>query len=191
MLTINLLTPARHRRRRKSLVLITGALAVSIMLVAGLTAWSYALITHVNELRGDLITATQRVAQLRLTARHIQELDRDAERLRMRRALLEQVLASPTPASQILETIRSVIPRGVWLTSVTAGTSDVAVEGYTFSYPSVARFMLELEDSGTVRHVDLSMSQSEPAVDRELVKFRITGELVVTRPVASQNEAAP
>jgi Tfp pilus assembly protein PilN len=73
---------------------------------------------------------------------------------------------------------------------VTVG-SDVTLEGYTFSYPSVARFMVELEGSGSVRHVDLAMSQRDTVAEREVVKFRITGDLVVTRPVTSQQEAAP
>jgi Tfp pilus assembly protein PilN len=169
---------------------LTGvAVAVSVVLV-GLAVWSFLLITHVNQLRRDVATTTEEVARLRPISRHVQELSQDAERMRLRRTLLQQVLIPQMQASQILETIRSLIPHDVWLTSVTVG-SDVTLEGYTFSYPSVARFMVELGDSGSVRHVDLAMSQRDTVAEREVVKFRITGDLVVTRPVTSQQEAAP
>ncbi len=187
--TINLLAPTRLRRRAKPPLLTVGAAAVSVVL-AGLVIWSSLLITHVNQLRRDVAIAAQEAAQLRPIARHVQELSQDAERLRLRRALLLQVLAPQVRASQILETTRSLVPHDVWLTTLAAG-SDATFEGYTFSYPSIARFMVELEDSGSVRHVDLSMSQREIVVEREVVKFRITGDLVVPHPVTSQKETTP
>ena len=190
MHTINLLARARLRRRAKRPLLRVGAAAVSVVLV-GLVIWSSLLITHVNQVRRDVAIAAEKAAQLRPIARHVQELSQDAERLRLRRALLLQVLVPQVRASQILETNRSIVPQDVWLTTLTAG-SDATFEGYTFSYPSIARFMVELEDSGSVRHVDLSMSQSEIVVEREVVKFRITGDLVgAAHPVTSQKEATP
>lgn len=179
MLTINLLSPPRPRRRAKDLLL--GAGAVALIVLVGLAGCSYVLVTHVNQLRRDLATATQGV----------QALTRDIERLRARRALLQQLLATQMPASSVLETVQSVIPEDVWLTSVTARASDVAFEGYTFSYPSVARFMVELEDSGSVRNINLSTFQRETIADRDVLKFRITGDLIATHPVASKKEATP
>jgi Tfp pilus assembly protein PilN len=187
--TINLLAPAGPRRRVKASPLTVGAVAIAVV-VAGLAVWSYLLIAHVNQLRRDLATATQAAAQLRPIARHVHELTQDADRLRMRQALLQQILAPQVRASHILETIQSLIPRDVWLTSLTVG-SDAAFEGYTLSYPSVASFMVELERSGSVRHVDLATSQRETVVDREVVKFRITGEIVAAPPVTSQNGVTP
>jgi Tfp pilus assembly protein PilN len=189
MHTINLLAPARLRRRPKPLLLTVGAVAVSVVLVAFII-WSSLLITHVNHLRRDVAAAAQQAAQLRPITRHVQELSQDAERLRLRRALLLQVLTPQLRASQILETTRSLVPHDVWLTTLTAG-SDATFEGYTFSYPSIARFMVELEGSGNLRHVDLSMSQSEIVIEREVVKFRITGDLVGAPPVTSQKETTP
>lgn len=187
MLTINLLLPPR---RVKNPLLIAGAVVVSVVLV-GLAVWSYVFFTHTSQLRRDLATATQAVARLRPIAQHVQELKRNADRMRARRDLLQQLLATQVPASHILEMIVSVVPRDVWLTSVTAGTSDVTFEGYTFSYPSVARFMVELEESGAVRHIDLAMSQRETILNREVLKFRMTGDLVATHPLTSQKGATP
>jgi Tfp pilus assembly protein PilN len=189
MRTINLLAPARLGRRARPPLLTVGAAAVSVVLV-GFVIWSSLLIAHVNHLRRDVAAAAQEAAQLRSLTRDVQKLSQDAERLRLRRALLLQVLTPQLRASQILETTRSLVPHDVWLTTLAAG-SDATFEGYTFSYPSIARFMVELEDSGSLRHVDLSMSQSEIVVEREVVKFRITGDLAGTPPVTSQKGATP
>lgn len=189
MLTVNLLAPPRVRHPSGPL-LTAGVAAVSIVLV-GLAIWSYILTGHVNQLRGDLARATHEAAQLRHAAGHVQELKRNAERVRGRRDLLQQLVTAQMPASQILETIESVIPSDAWLTSVTVGMSEVTFEGYTFSYPSVARFMVELDESGSVRHANLAISQMETILAREVLKFRITGDLVVTSPLTSQRQTTP
>lgn len=188
MFTINLLAPPGLRRpvgvhRR------TARVAVVAIVVVALAVWGVVLRAHVDHLRSDLAKGAQEMAQLRSMAQQIQDLKRNAERMRTRRVMLQQLLATQMPASRVLETIRSVVPHDVWLTSVTAGTSDVAVEGYTFSYPSVARFMVELGESGGVRNIDLVMSQRETVAESEVLKFRITGDLVALTPVTSHREA--
>ena len=189
MLEFNLLAPAHAPRRVKAPPLRVSALAVSLVVVVGLGVWSTVLVTHVNRLRRDLASATQEVARLGPVARHIQELNRDADQLRARAALLQQVMAQ-MPASQLLETIQSAVPQEMGLTSLTVGGSTVAIEGYAASYPSVERFMVELENSGGIRQVELASSQRGTVANHEVVKFRITGDLV-TPPAATQKEAAP
>lgn len=188
-LEFNLLAPAHQRHRVKAPPLRMSAIALSVVVIVGLGVWSSLLLTHVNRLRRDLASATQEVARLAPVAQHIQALNRNAEQLRARAALLQQVLAQ-MPASQLIETIRSAIPQEMGLTSVTVGGNTVAVEGYALSYPSVERFMVELENSGGIRHVDLASSQRGTVANHEVVKFRITGDLA-TLPAATQKEASP
>jgi hypothetical protein len=51
--------------------------------------------------------------------------------------------------------------------------------------------MVELEHSGSVRHITLSTSHREVVAEREVVKFQITGDLVVAHPLTSQKGATP
>jgi len=188
MFTINLLASPGPRRPTDVRRLTARAAVIAIAIVA-LAVWGAVLIAHVNHLRRDLAKATQEAAQLRPIAQQVQELKRTAERVRTRRGLLQQLLATQMPASQFLETVRAVVPNDVWLTSATAGTSDVTLEGYTFSYPSVARFMVALGESGSIRNIDLATSQRETVADSDVLKFRITGDLVVLPPVTSHQGA--
>jgi Tfp pilus assembly protein PilN len=191
MLEINLLAPVRRRRRLNAPLLITSAVTVSMALVTGLSVWSYDLLARVNRLHHELITASKEVTPLRGSARRVEELSHTAERMRLRQAFLQQLQTPQVPASEVLETIRSVIPRDVQLTSLTVGTSDVTLEGFAFSYPLIARFMTGLEHSGSLRRIALSMSQSGLVADRDVVKFQITGDLTGTPPVTSPEAATP
>lgn len=189
MLEINLLAPAHTRRRVNPPPLRVSAIAVSLALILGVVMWSALLITRINRLSHDLATATEEIARLRPVARHVQELNRDAEQMRLRSAFLQRVLAQ-MPASQTLETIRSAIPGDVGLTSLTVAGGNVTVEGFAFSYSSLEHFMVALETSGGVRHVDLLSSQRGLVGPREVVKFRIAGDLV-TPTVTSQKGTVP
>lgn len=186
---INLLSPAHLRGRGSTPSLQVTAAAVTLAVALGLVAWSASLVAHVSRLRHDLAVATQEVARLEPLARHAQELSRAADQIRQRAALLQQ-MQTQVPASQVLEAIRSAVPRDVGVTSVTVGGSNVVVEGYAPAIPPLERFMVELENTGTVRHVDLSSSQRGTVGTHEVVKFRITGD-VVPHAVTSQKEPAP
>ena len=188
-LEFNLLAPTHQRRRVKAPPLRVSAGAVSLVVIVALGVWSSTLLTHVNRLHRDLASVTQEAARLAPVAQHIQALNRDAEQLRTRAALLQQGLAQ-MPASQLIETIRSAVPQEMGLTSLTMGGNTVAVEGYALSYPSVERFMVDLENSGGIRHVELASSQRGTVATHEVVKFRITGDLVLP-PAATQKEASP
>ena len=185
---IDLLSPA-HPRGRTSAPLQVIAAAVTLAAVAGLAVWSAFLIAHVSRLRHDLAAASQEVARLQPLARHAQELARDADQIRQRAALLQQ-LQTQVAASQVLDAIRSAVPRDVGVTSVTVGGSNVVVEGFAPAIPPLERFMVELENTGSVRHVDLSSSQRGTVGTHEVIKFRITGD-VVPHTVTSQKEPAP
>ena len=52
------------------------------------------------------------------------------------------------------------------------------LERYTFTFKSVARFMVALKDSDRFRNIDLTSTQKEKIGERDVVKFQVTGELV-------------
>lgn len=184
---INLLAPARPGRRVDVLV----AAGVLIVLASSLSTWTYAITKHLDRLRGDLSVIHHDVGRLRIAAQHAQQLSREAERLRLRVTALQQAEAPQVPVSQVLELIRSATPTDVWLTGVAARSSTVTLDGYTVSYPSVAGFLITLDNSGSLRHVRLLTSQTELLLQQQAVKFRITADFVGTEPTASRTERVP
>jgi Tfp pilus assembly protein PilN len=189
MFDVNLVAPARAGRAGVSLV-ATAAVPVALMLV-GVAVWMYVLNQQVNGLRHQLTRATEQIAVLRPVARHAQTLQQDAQQMHRRRDLLQQLLGTQMPASRILGTIRSIVPHDMSLTGVTAGASEVTFEGYTLSYPSIARFMVALEDSRIVHRVTLTSSHRENLFGSDVVKFRVAGNLAVARPTTAPSASAP
>jgi Tfp pilus assembly protein PilN len=190
MITINLLAPARRRRPGPApgtLVAVGG----SAVVVAGLIVASVFLVGRVAQLHRDLDTTTRQIAALRPVAQQVEELNRTADRLRQRQAILQQLLTVQLPLSEALEAVRAVIPRDVWLTAVTtSGKTRVTFDGYTFSYRSVAQFMVELKDSQRFHNVDLASTQKDAIDEKDVVRFQIIGDLDTGHPVTSRMRSA-
>ena len=186
-LDFNLLAAPRPRRRLDVLM----ALGVTTVLILALCGWTYALTQHLSRLRADVALITHDVSGVRLTAQHVRQLSQEVDRLRPRVAALQQADAAQVRVSQLLELVRSALPADIWLTGVSARPGDVTLDGYTASYPSIARLMIMLESSGALRHVRLLTSQTELLMQQPVVKFRVTADLAGTQPQASRTEPAP
>lgn len=186
---VNLVAPAHTRRAGLSL-LTPAAIPVAIVFI-GLAVWTCVLTSHVNGLRRDLSRATEQIASLRPAARHTQTLQQSEQQMRRRQALVQQLLTAQMPAPRILQAIRTIVPENMSLTGVTAGAGEVVFDGYTLSYPSLARFMVALENSGLVRRAALTSSHREDVSGTEVVKFRVTGDLLPVRTAAVSGAATP
>ncbi len=190
MITINLAeAPRRRRGLPPATTVAVAAMAATVLL---LTVWSIVLVARVAHLHHELDDAAREIGRLRPVAQQVAELDRIAGLMRRRQGLLQQLLATRMPASEALEGIREMIPQSVWLTGVTMDAKrKVTLSGYTFSYPSVAHFMVELRGSSRFRNIDLTSTEKATIAERQVVKFEITGELRAAPPAASRTRRTP
>jgi len=189
MITINLLAPGKRRR-------VAGPKApvsiLPVLVVVGVAVLLFVvgagLYSKVSRLQHQLVDLNTEVQKLRPIADQVHQLEGEQRALGQRLGVLQQLLGTQLPAYEALEAMRGVIPKDVWLVGMTtSGTKGVVFEGYTFSYKSVARFMVDLADSEKFRNVDLTSTQRDRVQDRDVVKFQITGELSIQRsPVSSK-----
>ena len=183
MIDINLLAPRSGRLAGPS----GGtrfAIAAMTVLVALLTVEAVRLENRAKFLRRQVTEVARETDALRPIARQVDELEQTRTRLQQRRAFLQQLPAAQLRLSEGLERIRTFIPGDVWLVALTASGPRLVVDGFTFSYGSVARFMDDLVGSTRFRNVDLISTQKDRIGEREVVKFQIAGDLV-TGPIST------
>ena len=182
MININLLAPGRRRAPGPSRETLIAAASVGAIILV-LIVVSVLLSSRAASLHRQLADVNRQLAALRPVALQVQALDRQVSALETRQAQLKGLLARQLPASQSLQAIKTVIPGDVWLvTMTTQGGHNVLFDGFTFTYKSVARFMVALRDSARFQNVDLTSTAKDRVGEREVVKFQITGELAGTPP---------
>jgi Tfp pilus assembly protein PilN len=191
MITINLLAPGK----RRPVGLTTGTIAAIASIAAVIlvfVAASVYLTSRVASLHRQMTDVSRQIEGLRPIAAEVARLDQMVKSLETRQIALRELLGRQLPAAESLEAIKRVIPSDVWLVNVATQSNghNVLFDGYTFTYKSVARFMVALRDSDRFRNIDLTSTSKDRVGDREVVKFQVTGELA-GEPKAGDAPARP
>lgn len=182
MININLLAPGKRRAAGPSRETLIAAVSVGAIVLVLIVA-SVVLSNRAASLHRQLADVNRQLAALRPVALQVQALERTLSTLETRQAELKRLLGRQLPASQSLQAIKTVIPTDVWLVTMTTQAGhNVVFDGFTFTYKSVARFMVALRDSARFQNVDLASTAKDKFGEREVVKFQITGELAGTPP---------
>ncbi|TMJ12378.1 MAG: PilN domain-containing protein [Bacillati bacterium ANGP1] len=175
MITINLLAPGKRRPTRLA--------PTGILPILGIGAVIFVLVMFSASTRAQLNAVNKQLEALGPVTQQVQKLEQTIATLKARQGQLSELLAMQLPASVSLDALKTVIPRDVWVTSVTTQEGrNVVFDGYTFTYKSVAQFMVALRESERFRNIDLTTTQKDHIGLREVVKFTITGELVAGPP---------
>jgi len=182
MITINLLAPGKRRPTRLAPTGILPILGIGAVVFV-LVMFSIYLSDRAASTRAQLNAVNKQLEALGPVTQQVQKLEQTIATLKARQGQLSELLAMQLPASVSLDALKTVIPRDVWVTSVaTQEGRNVVFDGYTFTYKSVAQFMVALRESERFRNIDLTTTQKDHIGLREVVKFTITGELAAGPP---------
>jgi Tfp pilus assembly protein PilN len=175
LIRINLLPRIPRRRLPGRRFIEVGIPALTIAVVAILWAM---LATRNNALERDIAGIRSRINEIRPTVDRVLELDRQIAAMKGKESVIQELLAQQLPASSVLNEMRLLIPKDVWLTSLSVPEpSALSIEGYGLTYPSVAQLMENLATGQLFRTVDLTVVQSERVGPREVVKFSVTARV--------------
>jgi Tfp pilus assembly protein PilN len=177
MIRINLLPRERVQRRPiapRILLVLVGA--VLLVVVTGATLWLNARNAVV---RAEVARVNKQIDALRPRVARVEALRKAIEEARRKADLLKNLEASRVPWAVILEELRTVLPKDVWLVQMQANDDgSLTFSGFGMSYTAVARFMVSLEDSALFEGVDMVVSQKQNVAGRDVINFALTGKFI-------------
>ena len=181
MIRINLL-PRAPRRRISGRPLIEVGLPLVVLVV--LVIWTLALNTSITNINTQIRQTDEQIKALEPEVARVRELEKRIEEAKRKEELLDQLLGLQLPASAILANVRVLVPRDVWLSTLSVpDTRSFTLEGFATSYVAVARLMDNLESARLFEGLDLSTAERDKIGNTEVVKYQVTGRLV--KPSAS------
>lgn len=176
MIRINLL-PRRPRRRLPGRQFIEIGLPVAAVVVALILAVLVG--GQIRGLETQIAETNRKIDEIQPEVARVLELERQIAVLRAKENLILALLRQQLPAASILNEVRLLIPRDVWLTGFTVPEAQsLGLEGFALNYPAVAQFMDNLAAGQLFRSVDLTVVQLERIGAREVVKFSVTARIV-------------
>ena len=155
MIRINLI-PYRDARRRRQIMEHVGyfvaVLALTVALVMGAHTISSMQLSELQEKTAEL-TAQNKVLKEKIgKIEHLDALRADVER---KLEIVDRLQEGRFHSLTTLHEIAQLIPRNVWLTSITDSTTEIALIGMAESNKAVANFMRQLDQSPIFSNVKL------------------------------------
>ncbi len=175
MIRINLLPKAPRKilpgRAFLEIGLPVTVLGVAVLLWAVLAGQNAAL-------QRDVDAANKEINELRPTVERVIELDKQIAAMREREKVVADLLRQQLPAAAILNEIRLLVPKEVWVVTMTVpDPSAINMEGMALNYYAVARLMDNLASGQLFREVDLTVVQLEKIGASEVVRYQITARI--------------
>ncbi|MGQ0548862.1 MAG: PilN domain-containing protein [Armatimonadota bacterium] len=175
MIRINLLPKVPRKILPGRAVLEIGSpvavLAIVIIMWAVLAGQNAAL-------QRDIDAANKEINELGPTVARVIELDRQIAAMRERERVVADLLKQQLPAAAILNEIRLLIPKEVWVVTMNVPEpSSLTLEGMALNYYAVARLMDNLASGQMFRDVDLTVVQLEKVGVNEVVRYQITARI--------------
>ena len=176
MIRINLLPRAPRRRIPGRPLFEIGLPLVALVVVVVYYLGLQASVTGIDR----KIKATEaEIARLQPEVQAVEDLKKRIDEARQKEDLLAQLLATQLPASAILTNIRVLIPRDVWLITLSVPDArSFTLEGFGMSYVAVARLMDNLEGAGIFEGLDLTTAERDRVGTTDVVKYSVNGRLV-------------
>ena len=176
MIRINLLPSERVRAPAPAPLRIGGVL-IALLLAAVVVATLF-LNARNQAVRDEIAAINAEITELEPKVARVEELKRLIEVAERKEQMLKRLEAARIPWDQVLLELRVVIPRNVWLTSISAAQDgNLVFNGFGLSYTDVARFMVNLESSRMFESTDLTVSQRQLITNRQTINFSVTSHL--------------
>ncbi len=181
---INLL-PAEYRVHHRRLRIPREIVYPSLILIFVAGALFYktiAIDNEIGQLKQNISSLEQRIAKERPIKKEIQKLQKDRREIFDKIRGLQRISVNKEKWVRLLEILSYSLPEWMWLNSVSersqgTNASVLDIKGNTFSFPEVATYMTQLEETEYIRSVDLSSIDESRADENRVYQFSITASI--------------
>jgi len=198
------LVPTGERARTTTNVGVLGLVAAGIIVLFGLGLGYYLLSNTLSDRKQELEDIQAQRAALEAQVRALQAYEQLASQRAAAERIVQGIYAGRTLVSEVLDDVSQVIPSNVWFVDLSLTASDpdfslveqkgasvrssdnvLSVEGNTYAFEDVARFLVRLELVPSLSNIDL-VSAGEPIGPtdeaQEVKGFSIEAAVLNTQP---------
>jgi Tfp pilus assembly protein PilN len=159
---------------------------IAVLLVAAAVVATLLLNARNAAVRDEIAAINAEITELEPKVARVEELKRLIDVAERKEGMLKRLEAARIPWDQVLLELRVVMPRNVWLTSITAAQDgNLVFNGIGLSYTAVAQFMVALESSQMFEGTDFTAGQKQMIGTRPVINFSVTSRMTSKRTEAS------
>lgn len=191
MIRINLLPFRKARKKENVRQQISIFFLVLILLTLGMSYVAITLNRKIQDMDNRIKTSTQQLNELTVLTKEINEIKKKLDIIKTKTAVIKNLELNRKSSVILLDTMTSmVIPARMWVTSLSAISDNVEINGIALDNKTVADFMIRLEGSKLFSSVNLKTLKQQTIKDVALKNFEIICRKIVALDKESSEKAA-
>jgi type IV pilus assembly protein PilN len=187
MIRINLLPKEEKTQRPVAVSFKAGDLVVPAMLLVAsaltITGMALSQYSRATSLARSIAEVDEQSRALAPQIERVNRLAQERAELDLRLGIIAKLEKGRAQSVRLMDDLARCVPDHLWLTAATQdGSSNLSVEGVTFSNLVVSDFISRLERSSMFSNVELEFAEHGTVTDRDVVKFRVTCQVTPDEP---------
>ncbi len=144
MIRINLLPTGKKKAVVLPPSLIYGVI-VMVILVITIGGFIFYLNGKITTLRADVTAKEQKIAQLAVALKKVENYERDNAEFRQKNQIIEQLQKNQIIPLRLLDEVSDKLPQSVWLTALSDKSGIISLEGFAFSNGDLVGYVQNLK----------------------------------------------
>ena len=178
MIRINLLPSKRKKAFLLPPVFIYGIIAMVVVIIV-ILAGTFFMNNQISSKQADLSEKEQTLKKLQAALEEVKNYEKDNKDYRDKNSIIEQLKKNQIVPLRLLDEVSEMLPKGVWLTSLTDKGGIVSLEGFAFTNSDLVSYVQNLKGSKYFTEVMLVESRQTQMEDFTIYKFNLTLKITV------------
>jgi type IV pilus assembly protein PilN len=178
MIRINLLPSKRKKTFLLPPVFIYGIIAMVVVIIV-ILAGTFFMNNQISSKQADLSEKEQTLKKLQAALEEVKNYEKDNKDYRDKNSIIEQLKKNQIVPLRLLDEVSEMLPKGVWLTSLTDKGGIVSIEGFAFTNSDLVSYVQNLKGSKYFTEVMLVESRQTQMEDFTIYKFNLTLKITV------------
>lgn len=179
MIRINLLPAKRKKKASEFPIHFIPGIVVTIAAVVLMIVYYFYLNNQISSIKADRTTKEQRLVVIKEKIKEVENYEKDNEAFRQKNNVIEELKAKQAAPLILLDEVSSMLPKGVWLTSLTDNGGIINISGVAFTNPDLVNYVQNLKGSKYMTDVQLIESRQSKIEQSIVYNFSLSFRLKI------------
>jgi type IV pilus assembly protein PilN len=175
MIKVNLLPIKRKKKQKPLPAFLIATVIVTFIICIVMAYLAFFFGTKLSEKKNRFAANERKIAELKEQIKAVDEFEQRNKMFKDRNDVIEQLGKNKSVPVRILSEIASLIPKGIWLHSMSViGTNNISMDGYGFTNSEIVAYVENLKASPLFTEVYLQESKSMEMAKISVYMFKLT-----------------
>ncbi|MEW6214951.1 MAG: PilN domain-containing protein [Nitrospirota bacterium] len=180
MIKVNLLPVKKKRKKPKPIPSFVITMAIVTIVTGIIMAYLVFLFnSRLATKRAQLTANEKKIAGLREKITAVENFEQINVTIQQKKDIIEQLRKNQSVPVKLLDEINNLLPRGVWLQTMTVSGESIDIEGYAFTNSEVVSYVDNIKNSKMFAEAYLQESRSTTIENIPLYIFKLTFKMKV------------